>query len=256
MEDKTLQGSIRTVVADGIARITFAHPAHNSLPGRLLAELRDAITAAGTNEACRVVVLQSAGARSFCAGASFDELLAIENLDQGERFFLGFAQVINALRKCPKFVVGQVQGKAIGGGVGLAAATDYCFATSFAEVKLSELAVGIGPFVIGPAVARKIGQSAFQQLAINATAFQSAEWAREKGLYSEVFATVAEMETAVQTLATQLAQMSPTAMAELKRVCWEGTENWEELLRQRARISGQLVLSEFTRDAIAAFKSK
>jgi len=256
MEDKTLLGSITTVVAGGIATITFAHPAHNSLPGRLLAELRDAITAAGADEACRVVVLQSAGERSFCAGASFDELLAIDNLAQGERFFLGFAQVINALRQCPKFVLGQVQGKAIGGGVGLAAATDYCFATSFAAIKLSELAVGIGPFVIGPAVARKIGQAAFQQLAINATAFQSAEWAREKGLYQAVFASAAEMKTAVQALATQLAQMSPTATAELKRVCWEGTENWEELLTQRARISGQLVLSDFTRDAIAAFKSK
>ncbi|MGH1437227.1 MAG: enoyl-CoA hydratase/isomerase family protein [Lewinella sp.] len=256
MEDKTLLGQIDTQLEEGVAIITFSHPAHNSLPGRLLAQLRDAIRQAGTNTECRVIILKSGGNRTFCAGASFDELMAISDFAAGKEFFLGFAQVINALRECPKFVIGSVQGKTIGGGVGLAAATDYCLATTFAAVKLSELAIGIGPFVVGPAVARKVGQSAFQQLAINATAFQTAEWAREKGLFAEVFPNIEELDAAVLKLAQQLAQSSPEAMKELKRISWEGTENWNELLDTRAAISGELVLSDFTRNAIAAFKNK
>ena len=224
--------------------------------GVYLAQLRDAIRQAGTNAECRVIILKSGGNRTFCAGASFDELMAISDFAAGKEFFLGFAQVINALRECPKFVIGSVQGKTIGGGVGLAAATDYCLATTFAAVKLSELAIGIGPFVVGPAVARKVGQSAFQQLAINATAFQTAEWAREKGLFAEVFPSIEELDAAVLKLAQQLAQSSPEAMKELKRISWEGTENWNELLDTRAAISGELVLSDFTRNAIAAFKNK
>lgn len=256
MEDKTLLGQIDTQLEGGIATITFSHPAHNSLPGRLLAQLRDAIRQAGANTECRVIILKSGGNRTFCAGASFDELMAISDFVAGKEFFLGFAQVINALRECPKFVIGSVQGKTIGGGVGLAAATDYCLATTFAAIKLSELAIGIGPFVVGPAVARKVGQSAFQQLAINATAFQTAEWAREKGLFAEIFPDIEELDAAVLKLAQQLAQSSPEAMKELKRISWEGTENWNELLDTRAAISGELVLSDFTRDAIAAFKNK
>jgi methylglutaconyl-CoA hydratase len=256
MKDKTLLGQIDTQLADGIMTITFSHPAHNSLPGQLLAQLRYAIRQAGINPDCRVIILQSGGDRTFCAGASFDELMSIQDFTAGKEFFLGFARVINALRECPKFVIGRVQGKTIGGGVGLAAATDYCLATTFAAVKLSELAIGIGPFVVGPAVARRVGQSAFQQLAINATDFQSAEWAREKGLFTEVFATTEELDAAVLKLARQLAQSSPDAMRELKRISWEGAENWNELLDTRAAISGELVLSDFTRNAIAAFKNK
>ena len=256
MEDKTLLGEITTQIERGIATITFSHPAHNSLPGRLLAELKTAIETAGQNDEVRVIILRSGGDRTFCAGASFDELMAIQDETTGKTFFLGFANVINAIRKCPKFVLGRVQGKAIGGGVGLASATDYCVATKFAAVKLSELAIGIGPFVVGPAVARKVGQSAFQQLAINATALQSAEWACEKGLYATVFDDAAAMDEHLEELAQKLAKSSPEAMRELKRISWEGTENWDELLDTRAAISGELVLSDFTRNAIAAFKNK
>lgn len=256
MEDKTLLGEITTQIERGIATITFSHPAHNSLPGRLLAELKTAIETAGQNDEVRVIILRSGGDRTFCAGASFDELIAIQDETTGKTFFLGFANVINAIRKCPKFVLGRVQGKAIGGGVGLASATDYCVATKFAAVKLSELAIGIGPFVVGPAVARKVGQSAFQQLAINATALQSVEWAREKGLYAAIFDDATAMDEHLEELAQKLAKSSPEAMRELKRISWEGTENWDELLDTRAAISGELVLSDFTRNAIAAFKNK
>lgn len=255
MEDKTLLGAITTDVKDGLATITFSHPAHNSLPGRLLADLTEAITMAGDNDDVKVILLRSGGDRTFCAGASFDELMAITNLERGKGFFLGFARVINAIRKCPKFVLGRVQGKAIGGGVGLAAATDVCVATRHASVKLSELAIGIGPFVVGPAVARKVGQAAFQHLAIDATSWQTAEWALDKGLYQAVFPSAEEMDDYLQGLAARLAQSSPAAMRELKRVAWAGTEHWDELLDQRAAISGELVLSDFAREAITAFKN-
>jgi methylglutaconyl-CoA hydratase len=249
-------GRVSTQIENGIGTVTFFHPQSNSLPGSLLRELGDTITSVAQDQSVRVIVLRSEGQKAFCAGASFDELVAINDTETGLRFFSGFAHVINAMRTCGKLVIGRVQGKAVGGGVGLASAVDYCFATVESAVKLSELAVGIGPFVVGPAVERKVGISAMSQMAINATAFMTAEWAREKGLYAEVFETEAAMDEAVQVLATRLAASSPEAMADLKKIFWQGTDHWNTLLIERAAISGRLVLSDFTRNAIAKFKAK
>ncbi|TPE44255.1 enoyl-CoA hydratase/isomerase family protein [Pontibacter mangrovi] len=250
-------GSVDIVTDEqGISTITFFHPSHNSLPGAILNELASTITEAGRDERTKVIILQSKGDRTFCAGASFDELIAIEDKAQGLEFFSGFAKVINACRKSGKVIIGRVQGKAVGGGVGVAAATDYCFATKFAAVKLSELAVGIGPFVVGPAVERKLGLAAFSQLSLDAAEFRSAEWAKDKGLYAEVFDSIEEMDTAVQDFATKLASYNPEALRAMKEVFWQGTEHWDELLTQRAGISGTLVLSDFTRDFIQKFKAK
>lgn len=257
METKiTEQGEITKTIDNGIATIEFFHPMSNSLPGKLLGELAATIEAAGREEGTKVIILKSRGDRAFCGGASFDELISIKDLDTGKQFFSGFAKVINALRKCPRLVIGRVQGKAVGGGVGLASAVDYCMATKQAAVKLSELAVGIGPFVVGPAVERKIGVSAMSQLAINATEWESAEWAREKGLYTAIFDTAEEMDEAIEQLAQKLAKSNPEAMASLKKVFWQGTEHWDELLAERAAISGKLVLSDFTVNAINQFKTK
>lgn len=249
-------GYVTSTVDQGVATIEFFHPQSNSLPGHLLNELADAISHAGRDEQVRVIVLRSAGDRAFCAGASFDELMAIETEEQGKRFFSGFAKVINAARMCPKFIIGRVQGKAVGGGVGMASAVDYCFATRHSAVKLSELAVGIGPFVVGPAVERKIGLSAMSELAINATEWRSAEWAESKGLYTQVFDSVEQMDDAIEALIGRLSKSNPDAMRMLKAVFWEGTEHWDTLLTERAAVSGQLVLSDFTRSAIQAFKAK
>lgn len=249
-------GTVTVDRKDGIASITFFHPQSNSLPGSLLRLLGDTITEEGTNDESKVIILRSEGDKAFCAGASFDELIAINDMEGGKAFFSGFAHVINSMRKSPKLIIGRVQNKAVGGGVGLASSVDYCFATSKASVKLSELAVGIGPFVVGPAVERKVGLSAMSQMAINATEWQSAAWAREKGLYAEVFETEEEMDKAITTLATRLAGSSPEAMTELKKIFWRGTEDWDTLLSERAGISGRLVLSDFTRNAINAFKSR
>jgi methylglutaconyl-CoA hydratase len=250
------QGSVSTVVVNGIATITFEHPLSNSLPGKLLNALAGEVTEAGKNSDVLVIVLQSAGKKAFCAGASFDELLSIEDLEAGKVFFSGFANVINACRKCRKLIIGRVQGKAVGGGVGLASAVDYCFATKYAAIKLSELAVGIGPFVVGPAVERKIGTSAMSQLAIDATSWQTAEWAQWKGLYTEIFDDAAQMDEAIATLTSKLSKSNPEAMAGLKKIFWEGTEHWDTLLSERAAMSGKLVLSEFAVEAIQSFKKK
>jgi len=250
------KGSVKHEIKSGIATLTFFHPLSNSLPGKLLNELANKITELGNNKEVKVIVLKSEGDRAFCAGASFDELISIKDMETGKKFFSGFASVINACRKCPKLIIGRVQGKAVGGGVGVASAVDYCFATKFASVKLSELAIGIGPFVVGPAVERKIGTSAMSQLAINATEWQTAEWAKEKGLYAEVFESVNEMDQAIDDLANKLSSSNPQAMALLKDVFWQGTENWDELLAKRAAMSGELVLSDFTINAINNFKKK
>ena len=247
---------VKITVDNAIGTIEFFHPQSNALPGHILKELANTIEAAGKDNTIKVIILKSAGERAFCAGASFDELIAIDNEITGKEFFSGFANVINAARKCPKFILGRVQGKAVGGGVGMAAATDYCFATKFASAKLSELAIGIGPFVVGPAVERKIGTSAYCAMTINAGKWFDANWAREKGLYTEVFDSTDDMDTEIQKLATTLSQSNPEAMKELKKVMWSGSESWDTLLMERAEQSGKLVLSEFTRNAIEKFKTK
>jgi len=239
---------------NGIGIIEFFHPAHNSLPSHLLSELARAITIAGEDENVKVIILQSGGDRTFCAGASFEELVDIENEESGKEFFSGFANVINAMRKNPKLIIGRVQGKAVGGGVGLASATDYCMATKFAEIKLSELNVGIGPFVVGPAIQRKIGLSAMSQIAMDANSFYSAEWAMEKGLFAKVFDSISELDEAILAFAEQLCTYNPKAMTEMKTMFWRGTEDWDMLLMQRAKISGRLVLSEFTKDKLREYR--
>ena len=245
---------VNQTIHNQIATIEFFHPAHNSLPGDLLVQLADNITNAGQNGDVKVIILQSGGDRTFCAGASFSELISINDEKTGEIFFSGFANVINAMRKCPKFIIGRVQGKTVGGGVGLASAVDYCMATKFASIKLSELNLGIGPFVVGPAVERKLNLSGFSQIAIDANSFYDAEWGRNKGLYMQVFEDISALDEAVQAFAENLCQYNPEAMQEMKKVFWTGTENWDELLKERAKISGRLVLSEFTKKKLESYK--
>lgn len=256
MSEAVNQGHVQTSIENGLATIEFYHPLSNSLPGKLLARLAQSITDAGNRDEVKVILLKAAGERAFCAGASFDELVAIEDFETGKKFFSGFANVINAMRQCPKLIIGRVHGKAVGGAVGLASAVDYCFATKYAAVKLSELAVGIGPFVVGPAVERKIGISGMSELAINATEWRSAEWAHQKGMYNDIFETAAEMDQAIEALVEKLRKSNPEAMRLLKEVFWQGTENWDTLLADRAAMSGRLVLSDFTKNAINKFKNK
>ncbi|MDA7580097.1 MAG: enoyl-CoA hydratase-related protein [Crocinitomicaceae bacterium] len=257
MSDAIHQGHVEASIrTNGVATIEFGHPLSNSLPGKILQKLAATITEMGKNEEVKLIVIKSAGDRVFCAGASFDELISIQDFSTGKQFFSGFANVINACRKCPKLIIGRVQGKAVGGGVGVASAVDYCFATKYADVKLSELAVGIGPFVVGPVVQRKIGMSAMSELAINATEWRSAGWARDKGLYTEVYDSAEEMDMAIEKLALQLSKSNPEAMSLLKGAFWKGTEDWDVLLEKRAELSGKLVLSDFTVDSINAFKKK
>ena len=256
MSEAINQGSVTFSIENEIGTIIFGHPLSNSLPGKILQKLAESITELGSDDTVKVIVLKSLGEKAFCAGASFDELISIGDLETGKTFFSGFAQVINACRKCPKFIIGRVQGKAVGGGVGLASAVDYCVATKHADIKLSELAVGIGPFVVGPAVGRKMGLAAMSELAINATEWRSASWAKKKGLFTEIYDSIEEMDEEVDRLASQLAKSNPEAMAMLKSVFWEGTENWDQLLADRAAISGKLVISDFTVDAINSFKAK
>ena len=241
---------VNLTVENGVGTIEFFHPKSNSLPSDLLKQLTKSITMAGERKDIRVIILKSGGNRTFCAGASFDELIAIKDIDTGKAFFLGFANVINAARKCSKFIIGRVQGKAVGGGVGLASSADYCFATEYASVKLSELAIGIGPFVVGPSIERKIGLSAFSQLTINATGWQTAQWAKEKGLFAEIYDSAEEMDAAIQILTEKLASSNPKSMQGLKKILWEGTDHWDKLLKERAEISGKRVLSDFTRKTI------
>jgi methylglutaconyl-CoA hydratase len=249
-----MEAYVKQSIENNVATIEFFHPEQNSLPGTILAQLANSITEAGANDDVKVIILKSGGDRTFCAGASFKELITINDAETGKVFFSGFANVINAMRKCPKFIIGRIQGKTVGGGVGIAAATDYCFATKFAAIKLSELNVGIGPFVVSPAIERKMGVSAMSQIAIDANNFYDAEWARSKGLFANVLESIEEMDTAIEAFAKHLCTYNPEAMLEMKKIFWKGTDDWDNLLAERAAISGRLVLSEFTKKTLEKFK--
>ena len=249
-------GYVKSHNEHGITTIEFFHPQSNSLPGKILEQLAQEIHFHGTHDDAKVIILRSSGDGAFCAGASFDELASITNATDGTKFFSGFAHVVNAMRTCKKLIIGRIHGKCVGGGVGIAAAVDYAIATEKSEIKLSELAIGIGPFVVGPAIERKIGTSAFSQLAIDASLWRSADWAKRKGLFAETHSSVENMDESIYRLATSLAHANPEAMSEMKKIFWKGTEHWDILLKERAAISGKLVTSEFTKNAIAKFKSK
>lgn len=247
-------GSLYTNIQNKIATIEFGHPASNSFPSELLERLTKELIAVGENEEVAVIILKSEGEKAFCAGASFNELIAISNLEEGKQFFSGFANVINAMRTCGKLIIGRIQGKTVGGGVGLAAACDYVLATENAAIKLSEFTIGIGPFVIEPAVTRKIGVAGTAELTLDASNWKNAYWAKDKGLYAKVFENIKELDEEVEILSEKLASYNPAALAEMKKVLWKGTENWNDLLAERAVISGELVLSDFTKKALEKFK--
>ncbi|MDP5105464.1 MAG: enoyl-CoA hydratase/isomerase family protein [Polaribacter sp.] len=249
-------GSLYTSIQKNIATIEFGHPARNSFPSELLSRLTNELNSIAKNDAISVIVLKSEGEKAFCAGASFDELVAISTLKEGKQFFSGFANVINAMRTCGKLIVGRVQGKAVGGGVGIVAACDYVLATENASIKLSEFTIGIGPFVIAPAVKRKVGVSGLSELTLDATNWKNSYWAKDKGLYAKVFETIKELDEEVEILASKLASYNPEALSEMKKVLWENTQNWDELLAERAAISGELVLSAVTKKALAKFSKK
>lgn len=246
-------GSLYTKIEQGVATLEFGHPASNSMPSELLDRLAREFDKLSHENEVRVILLKSEGEKAFCAGASFDELKRIGNIEEGKAFFSGFAKVINAMRKCTKPVIGRIQGKAVGGGVGLAAACDYCFATDQAAIKLSELSIGIGPFVIAPAIIRKMGTAALSELSLGAQDWRNAYWAKDRGLYSRVFGSIKEMDEEVDFFCRKVASYNPEAVYEMKKIWWEGTANWDELLEERAAVSGELVLSDHTKKALTRF---
>jgi methylglutaconyl-CoA hydratase len=248
-EQDLTDGYVRSDVQDGVATLTFFHPKSNSLPGRLLAELAAAVTDAGRNAEAKVIVLRSDGEGAFCGGASFAELQAISDAESGKRFFMGFVNLILAMIRAPKFVVTRVHGKAVGGGVGIVSASDFAVAAKGASLKLSELAVGLGPFIVGLPIQKKIGLGAFSAMSIDAD-WRDAEWGYRHGLYAELHDDVAALDAALDRRVKTLASSNPQAMAQLKKVFWEGTEEWSAQLDARAGMSGTLVLSDFTSKAV------
>ena len=247
------QQYVKLSIQNGIGIIEFFHPAHNALPSDLLLKLEKTIVNADNDPLIKVIILKSGGDRTFCAGANFNELIAINDSQKGQAFFMGFANVINTMRKCSKLIIGRVQGKAVGGGVGLIAATDYCMASNNASIKLSELTIGIGPFVIEPAVSRKIGLSAFTQMTLDPSTFYTTDWAKQKGLFHSIFDSKEALDYAIKAFAEKLCTYNPDALSAMKSVLWKGTDNWDELLAERAKISGKLVLSNFTKETLKRF---
>jgi methylglutaconyl-CoA hydratase len=234
------KGSIHTTIENKIATLEFGHPSSNSFPSDLLIRLTTELNTLDKNSSVSVIILKSSGSGAFCAGASFEELLAVSNQKEATKLFSGFANVLNAMRNCSKIIVGRIHGKAVGGGVGIIAACDYALATSQSAIKLSELAIGIGPFVIEPVVSRKIGKSAMAVMTLEID-WKSANW---------VFDTTTELDDAILAFANKLANYNPEALTEMKKVIWEGTENWNTLLYESAEISGKLLLSEFSINAL------
>ncbi|MFV8269291.1 enoyl-CoA hydratase/isomerase family protein [Flavobacterium sp. GT2N3] len=247
-------GSLVTTIENKIATVSFGHPSSNSFPRELLDRLTTEFNNLSANPDVSVIGIQSEGSGAFCAGASFDELLAVSNESEGTEFFSGFAHLINAMRLCSKLIVGRIHGKAVGGGVGIASACDYALATKNASIKLSELAIGIGPFVIEPVVSKKIGKTAMAEMTLAAHEWKTADWAKDNGLYANTFETIEALDAAIVDFTDKLAGYNPEALLEMKNVFWEGTQHWDTLLLERAAISGKLVLSDFTKKALSQFK--
>ncbi len=248
-----MEGYVKSNTQDGLTTIEFFHPSHNSLPIAQLIQLKEALEVASVDDACKVILLQSGGEKTFCAGASLKEVSELDSLEESKEFFMGFARIINAMRTNNKVIVGRIQGKAIGGGVGLAAACDYTIANQYGSIRLSELVNGLGPFVIGPAVERKIGLSSFSQLTLNPEEWQTAAWAKTKGLYHESFDTTEQMDEYINHYTSKLLTYSKEALKEIKKMLWQGTDHWEDLLEERAAISGELVLGDYAKNAIRKF---
>ncbi|MFJ1435366.1 enoyl-CoA hydratase/isomerase family protein [Capnocytophaga canimorsus] len=249
-------GSLYTKIENKVATIEFGHPNANSFPLELLERLAQELNVLSNNPEVAIILLKSEGDRAFCAGASFDELLAIETEAEGNRFFNGFANLFLAMRECKKLIIGRVQGKAVGGGVGLIAACDYVFAVEVATIRLSELSLGIGPFVIAPVILRKTGQAALNELFMAPDQWKNAYWAQQKGLYARVFENSKEMDEAIGYFLEKLLQSNPVALSEMKRITWQHTEHWLEELPKNAEISGKLVLSQQTKQMLAKFKNR
>ncbi|MBX2925798.1 MAG: enoyl-CoA hydratase/isomerase family protein [Chitinophagaceae bacterium] len=250
------EGYVKVELRHGVATIEFYHPRGNSLPSAILADLTQQIHSAGVEEDAKLIVLRSAGDGAFCGGASFNELIGLHTAEEGKKFFSGFANVINTMRKCPKMIIARVHGKCVGGGVGLVAAADYAIATENAEVKLSELTIGIGPFVVGPVIEKRIGLAGFSQLAIDAAMWRPADWARRKGLFAELHPNPENMDESITRLTNELRNSNPEALHELKKFYWRGTEHWDTMLSEQAAISGRLVTGKFAKAALEKLKAK
>ena len=247
---------VYTSVENNVAIIEFSSEQANALSMDLLHRLAKELDVASVNDSVKVVLLKSAGEKTFCAGAFFDELVKVDSLESGKVFFSGFASVLNAIRNCSKPVIGRAQGKAVGGGVGILATCDYVFATEQASIRLPELSIGIGPFVIAPAVERKIGIGALSELSFSPDQWKNAYWAQQKGLIARVYETAKEMDEAIDHFLVTLLKSNPQALSEMKRVTWQHTEHWERELIDNAAISGRLVLSEQTRLMLEKLKNK
>ena len=248
-----MQPFVTSQIKNHISEITFGTPKSNSLPSEILEKLAQIILTEGSKPEVKAILLKSEGEKAFCAGASFDELLEINDLETSKKFFGGFAKVLNAMRNCGKIVVVRVQGKTTGGGVGIACAADYCFATENASLALTEINLGIGPFVIGPYVERKIGKSQFTAMAIDAD-FRSANWAEQHNIYHSVSPTIAEMDAEVAQFLEKLATKSTDALALIKKVSWEGTEHFDKLMPKRILMSASLLLEDSTKANIEKIK--
>ena len=248
-------GFVTSEIKNNISEITFGTPKSNSLPGEILELLAKTILESGEDQNVKAILLKSEGEKAFCAGASFDELLEIEELEKSKIFFGGFAKVLNAIRSCGKLVIARVQGKTTGGGVGIACAADYCFATKDAAMALTELNLGIGPFVIGPYVERKLGKSAYAAMSIDAD-FRSADWCEKHDVYHSVSENIQMMDEEIDKFLEKLSTRSSDALALIKKVSWEGTEHFEQLMPERILMSASLILEDSAKENIGKIKER
>ncbi len=245
-----MEAYVKNYCEGNIGFLEFGNPAGNSLPSPLLKAFKAGLIALEKDSNVRVIVIQSFGDRAFCGGASLAEMKTLQTLEEATAFFMGIADLINTLRSLSKFVIGRVHGKVVGGGVGLVAACDYVLANRTAQIKLSELSIGIGPYVIEPVVSRKIGGTAFAQLSLDAHQWKSATWAEDKGLYNALFETQVELDLAVKTNAERFASYPEKAVKTLRKLHWKETEHWDKLLPKNAAITGELALQEATQNIL------
>jgi methylglutaconyl-CoA hydratase len=205
----------------GVATLTLKRPEkHNAMNSAMIAELTEAAGRLGRDPAVRVVVLTGAG-RSFSAGGDLAWMRAQMEADGATRAreARGLAEMLGALDRMPKPLVGRVQGQAFGGGVGLISVCDVAVGVEGAKLGLTEVRLGLIPATIGPYVVARMGAARARRVFFSGRIFDAGE-AVELGLLSRVVPEEA-LDAAVEAEVAPYLSAAPGAVAAGKRLVAE-----------------------------------
>ncbi len=198
-------------VEDGVATVTIDEPERrNPLSLAVMAELTEGVASAGVDETVRVIVLTGAGDEAFSAGGDLSGGFVDSPLpDHQARGIL--ADLFRAMRSCPKPIIGRINGVALGGGFGVAAACDITIAADHAKFGTPEINLGLWPMMISAVLLPLAPRKQLLEMMLAGRIIDAGE-ARDMGLVTRVV-PADYLDAAVGETATSLASKSPAALA-------------------------------------------